>query len=141
MDLDGDGVVARGLRRYVLLVAEALGVGAEASVLQLHDPVSVYLASDRSVPGHGDWDLALLWDERHGWALGVETDGGAEVGVIDHMVTDVLPAPRVVADFVDRARQGGETGRPVPPWFAADDVGDRLAGYADCGHAEMPRSA
>ena len=86
MDLDQDGAAARGLRRYVHLVAEAVGVGEEASTIQFDDPVSAYLALDRCSPQHPDQDLALLWDERQGWALGVVslTPFAGHVGCVSH---------------------------------------------------------
>lgn len=131
MDLDSDGGAARGLRHYVRLVAEAIGVGSEASVLQLHDPVSAYLALDRRVPGHGGQDLALLWDERVGWALGVETEGSADVGVLGYLAVDVLPAPWLVAEYVQRACRGEGTGYPAVPRLEVVDLAHRLAAYAE----------
>ena len=131
MDLDGEGAAARGLHRYVRLVAEAVGVGAEASVVQLHDPVGAYLALDRCHPAYPGQDLALLWDERHGWALGVETNGGVEVRVLSCLAVELLPAPRLVGKFVDWACRRAET--PAPPSFealAVAELTERLAAYA-----------
>ncbi len=132
MDLDGQGVAARGLRGYVELVAEAVGVGSEASILQLDDPVGVYLALERcavSAPGR---DLALLWDERHGWALAVERDGSTELRVLGYLGGDLLPAPQVVARFVDRACRGGAVGvaQPSVRPRTDEDLIESLAGYA-----------
>jgi hypothetical protein len=136
MDLDHDGAAARGLRRYVRLVAEAVGVGAEASTLQLDEPVSVYLALDRCSPQHPDQDLALLWSERDGWALGLESMVNADVLVQGFLGAEVLPPPRTVADYVARACRGEGFGvarscaaRPDP-----DELFERLADYADQVH-------
>lgn len=138
MDLDGEGVAARGLRRYVRLVAEAVGVGSESSILQLDDPVSVYLALDRCTPGHPDRDLALLWDERHGWALAVELDG-ARLRVLGYLGGELLPEPRVVARFVDRSCRGMDDGEPQPPARRAVlDLPGLLAGYAERIHVALP---
>jgi hypothetical protein len=136
MDLDHDGAAARGLRRYVRLVAEAVGVGAEASTLQLDDPVSVYLALDRCSPRHPGQDLALLWSERHGWALGVESVVTSDVLVLGFLAAELLPPPRTVADYVTEACQGGGFGaaRPCPVRPAANELAERLAGYADQVH-------
>jgi hypothetical protein len=139
LDLDGEGVAARGLRRYVRLVAEAVGVGFEASTWQFHDPVSAYLALERGVPVHPGADLALLWHERHGWALGVELRSGADVDVLGYLAVDVLPPPRLVADYVDRACQGEGTGQLTAPRFVAADLADRLAAYAEPVYDDIPR--
>jgi hypothetical protein len=134
MDLDGEGMAARGLRRYVWLVAEAVGVGTEAAVVQLHDPLGAYLALDSRHAAYPDRDLALLWDERHGWALGLETDSDADVRVLGYLAVELLPPPRVVGTYVERICRGGETGPARPPSFGelpAVDLTDRLAAYAE----------
>jgi len=90
MELDGHDRAARGLRRYLTLVAEATGVGAEACFVQLGPPVEAYLALDHRLSSHPDRDVALLWDEEHGWALGIETHGGADVTVLSYVGEHVL---------------------------------------------------
>lgn len=140
MNLDGEGVAARGLRRYVGLVAEAIGVGSEASILQFDDPVSVYLALDRCVAAHPDRDVALLWDELHGWALAVELDG-ADVRVLGYLDGELLPEPRAVARFVERACRDEGIGVPEPPSHRAEpDLAGRLADYAERIHVALPGS-
>jgi hypothetical protein len=136
MDLDHDGAAARGLRRYVRLVAEAVGVGVEASTLQLDDPLSVYLALDRCSAGHPDQDLALLWGERHGWALGVETAVSADVLVLGFLTPEVLPPPGVVADYVATACRGDGFGAPQAfvTHLDPEDLAERLVDYADQVH-------
>jgi hypothetical protein len=136
MDLDQDDAVARGLRRYVRLVAEALGVGAEASIIQFDDPVSVYLALDRCSPQHPDQDLALLWDERQGWALGVENMVSADVLVLGCLTAEVLPSPSTVADYVAAACRGDGFGTAVPDATLPDAEGlaARLADYVSQVH-------
>jgi hypothetical protein len=133
MDLDQDDAAARGLRRYVHLVAEAVGVGAEASTIQFDDPVSAYLALDRCSPQHPDQDLALLWDERQGWALGVESAVSADVRVLGFLTLDVLPSPSTVADYVAAACRGDGFGAAVPDATLPDAEGlaERLADYVD----------
>jgi hypothetical protein len=135
MDLDHDSAAARGLRRYVQLIAEAVGVGAEASTIQLDDPVSAYLALDRCSPRHPDQDLALLWDERHGWALGMESTVSADLLVLGFLPAEV-PPPRTVADYVAAACRGDGFGatRPRAPRPEADDLADLLDGYAGQVH-------
>jgi hypothetical protein len=133
MELDRDGAEARGLRRYVRLVAEAVGVGAEASTLQLDDPLSVYLALERCSPRHPDRDLALLWGERHGWSLGVETTISADVLVLGFLAGEVLPPPHTVADYVAAACRDDEFGASVPRVtpLSPEEMSARLVEYAD----------
>jgi hypothetical protein len=132
MYLDRDGIVARGLLHYVGLVADAVGVGPESSITQLDDPVSVYVALDRRAERYPEHDLALLWDERHGWSLALEVPGGALLTPLGYLpAADRLPEPRVVAEFVENACADGQLGaeRPVPP-DPGDDLVGRLAAFA-----------
>jgi hypothetical protein len=134
MDLDGEGAAARGLRRYVRSVAEAVGVGTEASVVDLHDPIGAYLALDRCHPTCPDRDLALLWDQRHGWALGVETGTGADVRVLGYLAVELLPAPEVVGKYVEWACRSGAIGavrRPAYDELSVAELTDKLAAYAE----------
>jgi hypothetical protein len=144
--LDPDGAAARGLRRYVRLVAEAIGVGAEASTIQLDEPVSVYLALDRCSPRHPDQDLALLWDERRGWALGVESVASADVLVLGFLADELLPSPSTVADYVAAACRDEGFGAALPDETLRDEtppdetlpdaksLAGRLADYANQVH-------
>lgn len=143
MDLDVQGAPARGLRRYVRLVAEAIGVGTEASTVQFDHPVSVYLALDRRHPTFPDRDLALLWDERFGWALGAEADSSADVQVVGYLAVDVLPLPEIVAKYVETACRTGDRGVPVAPTFDPVDLVSQLIGYATRGrdHSRVLRPA
>jgi hypothetical protein len=130
MYLDRDGIAARGLLRYVGLVAEAVGVGPESSITQLDDPVSVYVALDRRAERFPHRDLALLWDERFGWALALEVPGGARLTRLGYLaIADRLPEPRMVARFVDAACTTGHLGapEPAPPPDGAADLLGRLA--------------
>src|SRR5919198_1460791 len=60
-------------------------------------PASVYLALDRQLDEFPGCDVALLWDERHGWSLAVESPDSGAVRMVTYLGVDVLPAPRVVA--------------------------------------------
>ena len=75
MDLEPDAGVTCGLRRYVRLVAEALGLSGEEWTVLLDNPVTVYLAIEQRLPACPDRDVALLWHEHHGWSLALETLG------------------------------------------------------------------
>ena len=133
MDLDFDSPAANGLRRYIRLVADELGLTGESSYVQLEPPAHAYLAVDGRFKSFPARDVALLWDEEHGWAAGVETHSGEDVMVLAYLGKDVLPAPRTVARFVRSL--SGEAGPVEPPAFRRpgdhDDLETRLAAYAD----------
>ena len=132
MNLEWDDTAARGLRRYVRQVAEAVGLGIESSLVQLDEPVCAYLALDRWWPGCPDNDLALVWDEQHGWALALEQPGDAQLTPLGCLDAGLLPEPRVVADYVDAACAGAGFGPAEPASTdAARDLAGRLAMYAD----------
>lgn len=134
MELDTDTRAARGLRRYVRLVATALDLGAHGYFVQLERPVGLYLAVDGHLPRFPTHDVALTWHEEHGWAAGVETRSGADLLILRYLGREVLPPPRTVARFVHDLFAGRSPGQPDPPAFRhvddADDLPERLAGYA-----------
>src|SRR5256885_463885 len=72
---------AGGLRASLARVARAVGVGFESCSLDLGVPASGYVALDRTLPDLPGHDLALIWDEVHGWSAVVEpaTGGAAKV--------------------------------------------------------------
>jgi hypothetical protein len=134
MELEPRNRTSRGLRRYVGLVTEALGYAEHAYHVQTEPPVSAYVPLDGRVPGFPDRDVALLWDERHGWCGAIETASGEDLIVVSYLGSGVLPAPRVVARFAADLINGAAPGQPKPPTFRAvdadDDLADRLAAYA-----------
>ena len=91
------------LRGYLATVATGLGIGLESCTLDIDTPVSAYLAVDHKAAAYPDRDVALLWDERHGWSLAVETHSGEDLIVLADLDTDEVapPAERVVA-FVEQ---------------------------------------
>jgi len=124
----------RGLRRYVELVTEALGYTGQAYHVQTESPASGYIPLDGRMPAFPGRDVALLWDERHGWCGAVETASGEDLIVLCFLASDVLPSPRVVARFATDLVAGNGPGQAQPPAFRAaaadDDLADRLADYA-----------
>ena len=131
---DTEFAFVRGLRGYVTAVASELGVGWESCALDLDDPVSAYVALDWRLPHLPDRDLALLWDERHGWAIAVETRSGEDLIVLRYLADDdVVPAPRAVTAFLASVRAGDDrTGRPDPPFVrAAGNHGELARRLAD----------
>lgn len=92
------------LRDYVESVAAEFGVGLESCTIDEDTPVSAYVALDLSLPHLPDRDVALLWHEERGWAVGVETRGGEDVVIVRHLGESVCPAPARVARFVSTVR-------------------------------------
>jgi hypothetical protein len=134
MDLEFGSLTAQGLPRYVRLVADALGLVGESSFVQLEPPANAYLALDGRLSLFPTHDVALVWDEEHGWAAGIETSSGDDIVVLTYLGDDILPAPRVVARFA-RSVFGNELpGQPQPPTLRTvnddDDLHARLAAYA-----------
>ncbi|MBW4716751.1 DUF6292 family protein [Saccharothrix obliqua] len=97
MDLDFDDVAARSLREYVRRVTAALGLNGESSYVDTGSPLSAYLALDGHLPERPGRDVALLWDELHGWSAAVETDGGTDLVPHARLEGDIQPPPHVVA--------------------------------------------
>lgn len=97
------GMVAeRALRSYVAGVAAAAGVGPESCTVDLDQPSSAYIALDYRSPGRPDRELALLWDERRGWSVAVETACREDLLVIDELGSPVRADPVTVRRFLDR---------------------------------------
>jgi uncharacterized protein DUF6292 len=134
MELDPRSRSPRGLRRYVGLVTEALGYSGHAFHVQIESPASAYIPLDERMPAFPDRDVALLWDERHGWCGAIETASGDDLIVVSYLGADVLPAPRVVARFASELVAGSGPGQAEPPAFRTldepDDLPARLADYA-----------
>ncbi len=121
----------QGLQRYVRRVNEELGLQGDAFYTQAEPTVSAYIALERRLPDRPDRDVALLWTERHGWALTVETHAGEDLVVAGYLTAEPLPAPRVVADFAHGLLSGERSPRPEPPplFDGEADLAHRLAAY------------
>ena len=106
----------RGLRAYL---ARAVGVGFESCSIDLDVPTSGYLALDRELPDLPGHDLALIWDEVHGWSAVVEPAGGDAAKVLAYLGgSQILPPPRTVARFLEVLRVAGpRAGSFRPPVF------------------------
>lgn len=139
MDLDEDDRAARGLLRYVRLVGHALGMGSVAAVVQLDEPLGVYLPLDRCVAEHDDCDLALVWDERRGWALAVESGGGVDLRMAGFLGDELVPAPEVVAAYVDRACRGDGFGAASAPELESAGLAELLARYDEHDRPHAPK--
>ncbi|MFC5290997.1 DUF6292 family protein [Actinokineospora guangxiensis] len=103
------------LRAYLAAVAAEVGVGPESATVDLGPPLSAYLAVDHRLPGHPDRDAALLWSERYGWAVAVETHSREDLIIVGHLGAPAVPPPARVARFLaDAVRGGGASPQPPP---------------------------
>ena len=97
---DDPQALRRALAAYVREVAAAVGVSAEGTSCEVADTVTAYVAlSGRSerFPGR---DLMLVWSERQGWTVAVETAPGETAQVVGCLGGEVTPAPESVRRFV-----------------------------------------
>jgi Family of unknown function (DUF6292) len=96
----------RALRVYLADVAAAVGVGPESCTVDIDRPMSAYLALDQRSPRFPDRDLALLWDERRGWSVAVESGCHEDLLVIGELGRPAWPRPTAVRRFLDRILAG-----------------------------------
>jgi len=127
------GEAARGLGGYVRAVAREVGVSPEAINYEVSDTATAYLALNRRTPNYPDRDLMLIWGERDGWVVAVETDPAEAPIVLAYLGRDVLPAPHAVARFVTDLVAGRNPGQATAPKLRfpsdRDDLAERLARY------------
>ncbi|WP_116046802.1 DUF6292 family protein [Amycolatopsis palatopharyngis] len=131
---DPQSATAQGLAQYVRDVARELGLNAAHGYYELDSPAGAYLDLQRRLAAFPTRDAALVWDEEHGWALGVDAHSGLTLVVLSHLGGEVIPSPAAVADFV-RAMFGGRwPGQAGPPRLrragAQDSLEAELAAYA-----------
>ncbi|WP_051385538.1 DUF6292 family protein [Actinokineospora inagensis] len=105
----------RALREYLHGVAAQVGVGLESVTVDLDTPVSAYLALDVTLPSHPGRDVALLWDERSGWAAAIETYSGEDLIVLCYLGGAATPTAGAVARFVNALQRGLTVGVTEPP--------------------------
>ncbi len=91
---------------YLAEVTHALGIGLESCTVDHDSPVSAYVALDERLPSHPGRDVALLWDEIHGWAAAVETHSGEDLIILRYLGgKTIAPPPAQVARFVTALRE------------------------------------
>lgn len=98
-DLDFDDSAARRVRRYVREVVVGLGLRGESSFVETEPRAGAYVALDGRLPDFPDHDVALLWNERTGWAAAVE-DRRGELVEIARLGGDPEPSAGVVVRWV-----------------------------------------
>jgi hypothetical protein len=94
------------LAAYVHEVAAAIGVPPEATGYEVTDTATAYLGLDQRWATQPDHDLMLVWDERLGWYLAVETTPAEAPVVLAYLHGDTVPTPAIVAQFVTHASDG-----------------------------------
>lgn len=119
LESDTERQFSRRLLGYLDAVASALGVGLESCAVDLDVPASAYVALDGRFGRFPGRDVALTWDERHGWAVVVDAVGDEGLTVLAYLGgTEVIPAPKAVARFLAALGAGNHTfTRPEPPNF------------------------
>lgn len=140
MNLDFRSPAARGLRRYVRLVADVLDPDVDRTAVHWVHPVRAHLALSGRLRWFPGREVTLTWDEWYGWAMAVAACTDDSPTVLRYLGNDVLPAPRDVARFSGRMFRDEFVGLPDPPARAAQtDVTTRLSEYAVHCHARHRR--
>lgn len=97
---DAGYALSRGLAGYLSAVATAVGVPPEGTTFEVSDTATAYLALTRRWRRRPGRDLMLVWSERAGWAVSVETDPGEAPVIVSRLGGDCVPTPEAVAQFV-----------------------------------------
>lgn len=131
----GSPALSRSLARYVRTVAAAVGVPPDAVGYEVSDTATAYIGLTERLPAHADRDLMLVWDERLGWFVGVETNPDEPPVVVAYLAGEMVPPPATVARFVTEAVAGHHTGRlrPVLPAADRNTLARRMAAHAAAG--------
>lgn len=131
MNLDCHSAAARGLRRYVRLVADALAPDVDRMAVHWIHPVRATIALSGRLRWFPGRQVALTWDERDGWAMVLAGCASGSLTVLRYLGNDVLPTPTDVAAFNGKLFGDQFAGQYDPPGRGTPgDLSDRLAGYA-----------
>jgi hypothetical protein len=125
----GSPALSKSLAEYVMQVARAIGVPPDAVGYEVSDTATAYLALAERSPEHAGRDLMLVWDERLGWYVGVESRPGETQLVLCYLGGDAVPSPGAVARFVAETVGGGRADRfrPVLPLVDRIMLAKRMA--------------
>ena len=118
--------LGQGLAGYVRAVAAEVGVPTEGTGYEVSDTVTAYLGLSDRWAGR---DLMLVWDERLGWYVGVETRPDETQLVLCYLGGDAVPTPGAVAQFVAETVAGSRNDRlrPVLPLVDRFTLAKRMA--------------
>lgn len=109
---DLNRTLERGLHGYVREVAAAVGIPVEGTTVEISDTATAYVGLMRPWPGQAHRDVMLVWSERRGWSIAVETTPAESPLVVARWVDGTLvPPPAEVAQFVTDAATGGRVER------------------------------
>jgi hypothetical protein len=116
---------------YVGQVAAAIDVPAEATGYEVTDTATAYLGLDQRWAVQPDHDLMLVWDERLGWYIAVETTPAEAPLVLAYLDGDTVPTPAAVARFVVDTAGGGHMSRirPVQPLTERAVLAEKMAAF------------
>lgn len=124
----------RGLRRYVRLVALALGENVGRSMVNWEHPVDAYLTLRERLRWFPEREVALGWNADQGWTMFLTAHTRGCRTVLRFLGDDLLPTPSAVATFSARVFHDEFAGQAEPPpERTADDDREltlRLAAYA-----------
>lgn len=126
-----DAVLDSALREYVHAVADALGVPRDGVTCEVTDTVTAYLPLACRTTEHPDDDLMLVWGERRGWAVLVETAPGRAAVVLGAIDGDTVVHPADVARFLTATVRHPHPGHPVTTRSGRPDRA-RLAARLRC---------
>lgn len=146
---------AEGLRAYLSRIAAGFGVRLEASCCEVADDASAYLALPERVTGQPDQDAALVWNQRHGWALATEPNPGGALQPVAYHGPPLVPPPAAVLAFARRVLAHGLEPQPnagsasselASPEPAEHALGERelarqLAAYTEPSRPAQPERA
>lgn len=97
---DSPGIAVERLSRYLAEVAEYVGARPGGSYFEAGPPAGAYLALRRRAAAFPACGAALVWEEEHGWAVGVESRASGDLVVLSCLGGDVAPGPEIVGGFV-----------------------------------------
>jgi Family of unknown function (DUF6292) len=113
---------SQALARYVGQVAAAVAVPADAVGYEVSDSATAYLGLAARLSDHAGRDLMLVWDERLGWYVGVETRPDETPLVICYFGGESVPPIAAVARFVADALAGRRPNRLRPVLAPSDRI-------------------
>ncbi|MFC4003285.1 DUF6292 family protein [Prauserella oleivorans] len=118
MDIYGWDSTESALHAYVGAIVDAFDTRPEYTCSASTTPASAYVALDDRLPDFPDRDLALVWDEKQGWAAAIETHSGEDLIIVSYLGgQDPVPEPRRVVRFVEKLLAGAMPGQLEPPSF------------------------